>query len=96
MYYRLDSQLLVGRRRRNLLLLLEGNTLNTPDICLDALHDISFFFFCLFRATPRAHRGFQARGRIGAVATGLHHSHSNTRSELHLQPTSQLTATPDP
>ena len=48
MYYRLDSQLLVGRRRRNLLLLLEGNTLNTPDICLDALHDISFFFFFVF------------------------------------------------
>ena len=24
---------------------------------------------------------------MGAVAAGLHHSHSNTRSELHLQPT---------
>ena len=30
----------------------------------------------------------------GAVATGLHHSHSNTRSEPHLQPTPQLMATP--
>ena len=31
-----------------------------------------------------------------AVAAGLHHSHSNTRAESHLQPTSQLTAMPDP
>ena len=29
----------------------------------------------------------QARGRIGAVATGLHHSHSNAGSEPHLRPT---------
>ena len=27
---------------------------------------------------------------------GLRHSHSNTRSELHLGPTPQFTATPDP
>ena len=32
----------------------------------------------------------QARGRIGAAAAGLHHSHSNTRSEPHLQSTPQL------
>uniref|UniRef100_A0A8D1KN44 Protein ripply3 n=1 Tax=Sus scrofa TaxID=9823 RepID=A0A8D1KN44_PIG len=31
----------------------------------------------------------QARGRIGAAATGLHHSHRNTRSKPHLQPTLQ-------
>uniref|UniRef100_A0A4X1VD89 COMM domain-containing protein 6 n=1 Tax=Sus scrofa TaxID=9823 RepID=A0A4X1VD89_PIG len=30
-------------------------------------------------------------GRIGAVATGLHQSHSNGGSEPHLQPTPQLT-----
>ena len=35
-------------------------------------------------------------GRIGAVAAGLHHSHSNPRSEPRLQPTPQLTATPGP
>ena len=29
----------------------------------------------------------------GAIAAGLRHSHSNTRSEPHLQPTPQLTAT---
>ena len=43
-----------------------------------------FFFFCLFRATPAAYEGSQARGLIRAVAASLHHSHSHTRSELHL------------
>jgi len=38
------------------------------------------FFFCLFRVTPMAYRGSQARGWIGAAATGLCHSHSNARS----------------
>ena len=41
-----------------------------------------------------AYGGSQARGPIGAVATGLHHSHSNARSKLNLRPTLQLTATP--
>ena len=55
-----------------------------------------YFMFCLFRATPVAYGGSQARGRIGAVAACLHHSHSNTGSEPHLQPTPQLTARLDP
>jgi len=38
----------------------------------------------------------KARGGIGAVATGLRQSHSNTGSEPRLQPTPQLTATQDP
>ena len=38
----------------------------------------------------------EAGDPIRTVATGLHHSHSNAGSELHLQPTAQLTATPDP
>ena len=38
----------------------------------------------------------QARGQIRATAAGLYHSHSNVGSGLHLQPTRQLTATPDP
>ena len=46
--------------------------------------------FCLFRATPAAYGGSQARGLIRAVATSLRHSHSNARSEPHLQPTPQL------
>jgi len=40
------------------------------------------FFFCLFKATPGACGGSQARGPIGATAAGLHHSHSNARSEV--------------
>ena len=52
--------------------------------------------FCLFRAIPTAYGGSQARGPIGAVATGLHHSHSNARSEPCLRPIPQLMATPDP
>ena len=56
-----------------------------------------FFVFLLFLwAAPVAYGGSQARGRIGAVATGLRQSHSNTGSEPRLQPTPQLTATPDP
>ena len=69
-----------------------------------------FFVFCLFVfvvvvvvvvvaiswAAPAAYGGSQARGRIGAVATSLRQSHSNAGSEPHLQPTPQLTATPDP
>ena len=55
-----------------------------------------FFFFGLFRAMPSANGGSQARDRIGAAAAGLHHSHSHAGSELHLQPTPQLTATQDP
>uniref|UniRef100_A0A8D0V3E8 Voltage-dependent L-type calcium channel subunit alpha n=1 Tax=Sus scrofa TaxID=9823 RepID=A0A8D0V3E8_PIG len=58
-----------------------------------------FFFFCIFafsRATPMAYGGSQAKGLIRAVAASLHHSHSTARSELCLQPTPQLKATPDP
>ena len=43
-----------------------------------------FFFFLLFRATPAAYSGSQARGLIGAVVAGLRQSHSNTRSVPHL------------
>ena len=62
---------------------------------------ILFFFFLLLlfvfaRATPKANGGSQARGQIGAIATGLHQSHSNAGSEPHLRPTPQIKATPDP
>ena len=41
---------------------------------------LSFFFFFLFlKATPVAYGGSQAMGQIRAVATSLHHSHSNDR-----------------
>ena len=55
-----------------------------------------FFFFCLFRATPTACGGSQARGQIGATAAALHNSHSNGGSRPHLRPVPQLTAMPDP
>ena len=54
-----------------------------------------FFFFGLFRAASEVYGGSQARGRIGAGAPGLHHSHSNAKSELSLPPTPQLMAMVD-
>ena len=45
----------------------------------------NFFSVLLsFGAKPAAHGGSQARGLTEATAAGLHHSHSNARSELHL------------
>ena len=44
----------------------------------------TFFFFFLFRAAPMAYGNSQARGRIGAAAAGLDHSHRNVRSDPHL------------
>ena len=38
--------------------------------------------FCLFRATPAAYGGSQARGPIRAVGAGLCLGHSNFESEL--------------
>ena len=46
--------------------------------------------------TPEAYGGSQAWGRIEVTAATLCHSHSHTGSKLSLQPTPQLTATPDP
>ena len=43
-----------------------------------------------------AYGSSQGGGRIGAIAAGLYHSHSDVGSALSLQPTPQLTATPDP
>ena len=77
-------------------------TTGTPNI-LNFLFFIIFrsntyfiFIFLLFRATPVSHGSSQARGLIRAVAASLHHRHSNARSKPHLQPTPQLTETPDP
>ena len=53
------------------------------------------FFFAISWATPAAYGGSQARGLIGAVAASLRQSHSNAGSKPCLQPTPQLTATPD-
>ena len=64
-------------------------------------HNISvvfwgFLFVYFFRAVYAAYGSSQARGQIGAIAAGLHHSHSNAGSEPRLQPTPQLLATLDP
>ena len=44
-----------------------------------------FFFFSSLGPYPQLWK-FQARGRIGAAAASLHHSHSNAKSELPLWP----------
>ena len=55
-----------------------------------------FFSFFVSWAAPVAYESSQAWDQIGAAAAGLCHNHSNAISEPHLQPTSQLMATPDP
>ena len=64
-----------------------------------SFHILLYLFilsFCLLRAASVAYGGSPVRGQIGAVAAGLRQSHSNAKSGLHLQPTPQRTATPDP
>ena len=53
------------------------------------------FFFFDFRAALTAYGGSQVRGLIRSTAAGVHHSHSNARSELRLRLIPQLTALPD-
>ena len=65
------------------------------DIVNCADNRYNFFFFVFFRAIPTAYGSSRARGRIGAVAPGLHHSHCNARSKLRLQPVPQLAAVLD-
>ena len=57
---------------------------------------IIIYLFAFSRAASSAYGGSQARGLIGAGATGPCQSHSNAGSEPHLRSTPQLTATPDP
>ena len=57
---------------------------------------IIIIIILLSRAEPAAYGSSQARDPMGATAAGLCHSHSNAGSELHVRPTPQLTATPDP
>lgn len=52
--------------------------------------------FFLFRATCATCEASQVRGRIGAAAARLHHSHGHDRSKPHLRPPEQLSAMPDP
>ena len=75
--------------------------------CTPSIHTVFCFvlfclFFCLFVflpfswAAPAAYGSSQARGPIGAAATGLRQRHSSAGSEPRLQPTSQLTKMLDP
>ena len=48
------------------------------------MQEFIYLFIFHFRGKPMAYGSSHARGQIGAIATGLHHSHSITRSELHL------------
>ena len=57
---------------------------------------IYLFIYGLFGATPVAYGGSQAWSQIRAVATNHSHSHSNAKSEPHLQPTPQLMPTLHP
>ena len=66
-------------------------------LCLTVIAFLGMYLFSLFRAAPVAHGGSQARGRIrAAAANDPRQSHSNTGSELCLEPTPQLMATLDP
>ena len=53
-------------------------------------------FFSFFKGHTRGIWRFWARDQIGAAAASLCQSHSNSASELHLRPTPQLAAVPDP
>ena len=60
------------------------------------MHFYHFIYFFIFKATPATFGSSLGRGQIRATAAGLHHSHSNARSEPRLKLTPQLKATPHP
>ena len=65
---------------------------NDMDLCSafpGGFSGVFCFVFC-FLGRPLA------RGQIRAATASLHHSHSHEGSELHLRPTPQFMATPDP
>ena len=53
-----------------------------------------YILYVFWGGEPMAYGGGQAKGQMGAAATGL--CHSNVDSKLYLRPTPQLTATLDP
>ena len=53
-----------------------------------------YLFVLLFRTAPPAYEVSQARDQTGVTAASLCQGHMI--SELHLRPTPQITATPDP
>ena len=72
---------------------------NDDDDDLSVLYkkELLFLFIVLSFLGPRPwHMEVPRPGVKSATAASLHHSHSNARSKLHLQPTPQLTAMLDP
>ena len=67
----------------------------TSKSCVCVCMSVFFFFFPFYGHTC-TYGSSWARGWIAAAAAGLHHSCGNTRSELHLWPTPQPVAMPDP
>ena len=65
---------------------IQGQTGPNLNMALQSSKKLIFFvlFFLLFMAATAAYVNSQARDGIRASGAGLHHSHSNTRSEPHL------------
>ena len=61
----------------------------TPETSANVPNQVlcNLLLLLLFRATPVAYGSSQARGWIRAAAVSYSHSHNNTASKLHLQPT---------
>ena len=57
---------------------------------------VSFCFVGLFRTEPTSPASSRARGRIGAITAGLHHSQRTSVYKPCLRPTLQLKAMLDP
>ena len=97
-----------GKRRKQTVYCVKGeDDREKAKVQIVISHELSYYtgikddkllllLLLLFRVAPTAHGGSQARDLIRAVAAGLHYSYSNAGSELCLQTTPQLTATPDP
>ena len=62
----------------------EGAVLPSFSSVLTFLYFFFSFFFLSFMAAPAAYGSSQARGRMGAVAASLPHSHSHAESEPRL------------
>ena len=65
-------------------------------VCLSVCLSIYLSIYFIALPAPKACGGSQARGLIGAIAAGLHESHSNAGSEPRLRPIPQPMATLDP
>ena len=60
-----------------------------PPQPVSTLNNALNFFSFLLRDAPMAYGSSQARDQIGVTAAGLHHSHSNAGSKLHLHHSSR-------